>query len=121
MDFAPLISRKRIRFEELESLIASGEAYSDPRKSRDIMREHTRLKELMTDWDSLQKARTELAENSELAKGSDELAEMAQAEIPALEKKNRGAGARRATRPAAARSQRGQGRDRGNPRRHRRR
>jgi peptide chain release factor 1 len=87
MDFAPLISRKRIRFEELESLIASGEAYADPRKSRDIMREHTRLKELMNDWDALQKARTELAENSELAKGSDELAEMAQAEIPELEKK----------------------------------
>lgn len=87
MDFAPLIARKRARFEELESQIASGEAYADPRKARDLMREHTRLKELMTNWQALAKTRTELAENSELAKGNDELAEMAQAELPGLETK----------------------------------
>jgi len=84
MDFAPLIARKRTRFEELESSIASGAAYADPRKAKDILREHTRLKELLADWQVLEKARTELAENTELAKGTDELAEMAQAEIPPL-------------------------------------
>lgn len=87
MDFAPLVDRKRSRFAELESLIASGEAYSDPRKSRDLLREHTRLKELLTSWEALGKCRAELAENSELAKGSDELAEMAQAEIPQLQER----------------------------------
>jgi peptide chain release factor 1 len=84
MDFAPLIARKRERFAEIEALIASGEAYADPRKSKDILREHTRLKELLSDWSTLEKTRTEIAENTELAKGADELAEMAQAELPAL-------------------------------------
>ncbi len=84
MDFTPLIARKRSRFDEIEALIASGAAYADPRKSKDIMREHMRLKELLADWAALEKARTELAENSELAKGADELAEMARAEIPEL-------------------------------------
>jgi len=87
MDFAPLIARKQARFEELEAQIASGEAYADPRKARDLLREHTRLKELTANWQNLGKTRTELAENSELAKGTDELAEMAQAEIPQLEKR----------------------------------
>ena len=87
MDFAPLIARKQARFEELEAQIASGEAYTDPRKSRDLLREHTRLKELTSNWQNLGKTRTELEENSELAKGTDELAEMAQAEIPQLEQR----------------------------------
>jgi peptide chain release factor 1 len=85
MDFAPLIARKRDRFDELEAQIASGAAYADPRKAKDIMREHTRLKELLASWAALEKARTEHADNSELAKGNDELAEMAQAELPGLE------------------------------------
>jgi peptide chain release factor 1 len=87
MDFAPLIARKRTRFDELESSIASGAAYADPRKAKDILREHTRLKELLTSWEALEKARTEYAENTELAKGGDELAEMAQAELPGLEQR----------------------------------
>jgi peptide chain release factor 1 len=84
MDFAPLIARKKERFAELEGLIGSGEAYADPRKSRDILREHTRLKELLADWQSLEKARADFADNTELAKGTDELAELAQSEIPEL-------------------------------------
>lgn len=84
MDFTPLIARKRIRFEELDALVASGAAYADPRKAKDILREHMRLKELIADWESLGKTRAELAENTDLAKGGDELAEMAQAEIPQL-------------------------------------
>lgn len=87
MDFAPLVARKRERFTELEEIIASGSVYADPKKAKDTLREHTRLKELLTKWGSLEKARTEFDENSELAKGSDELAEMAQAELPELEKK----------------------------------
>jgi peptide chain release factor 1 len=87
MDFSPLIARKRERFAELEDAITSGAAYSDPRKSKDVLREHMRLKELLAAWESLLKARTEFEENTELAKGNDELAEMAQAELPALEKR----------------------------------
>ena len=88
MDFAPLIARKADRLRELEAEISSPNLYDDPRKAREILREHTRLKELLAQWELLKKSRTELADNLEMAKGDDaELAEMAAAEIPALEKR----------------------------------
>ena len=88
MDFAPLLARKTDRFRELEAEISSPNLYDDPRKARETLREHTRLKELIAGWALLQKSRTELAENLDLAKGDDaEMAEMAAAEIPALEKR----------------------------------
>ena len=86
MDFASLISRKTDRFRELDAEISAGSIYNDPRRARELLREHTRLKELLRDWELLLKQRSELADNQEMAKGNDELAEMAQAEIPALEK-----------------------------------
>jgi peptide chain release factor 1 len=86
MDFAPLIAKKTERFRELEAEIAAGNLYDDPQRAREVLREHTRAKELLATWESLQKTRRELAENSELASGNDrEFAEMAQAEIPVLE------------------------------------
>ncbi len=88
MDFAPLIARKNDRFLELESEIGGGDLYADPKHARDVLREHTRLKELLAHWAQLEKARAELAESLDLAKGSDaEMAEMAQLEIPELEQR----------------------------------
>lgn len=88
MDFAPLIARKIDRFRELEAEISSPNLYDDPRRARETLREHTRLKQLIADWELLKKSRTELVENQELAKGEDkEMAEMAAAEIPELEKR----------------------------------
>jgi peptide chain release factor 1 len=88
MDFAPLIEKKAARFQELESAISSSNLFENPQKAREVMREHARLKELLAGWEALRKARTELVENQGLAKSSDaEMAEMAQAEIPELEKK----------------------------------
>ena len=87
MDFAPLIEKKASRFHELEAAISAGDLFSNPQKARETMREHARLKELLGGWDAFRKAQTELAENLELAKSGDaELAEMAAAEIPVLEK-----------------------------------
>ena len=60
MDFAPLIEKKADRFRELESEISAPNLYDDPRKARETLREHTRLKELLTNWAALQKARTEI-------------------------------------------------------------
>ena len=86
MDFSALIARKADRFHELEAEIYSSNLYDDPRKARETLREHTRLKQLIADWKLLQKSRIDLAENQALAKGDDlEFAEMAAAEIPALE------------------------------------
>ncbi|HEX8295822.1 MAG TPA: peptide chain release factor 1 [Chthoniobacteraceae bacterium] len=88
MDFAPLLSRKADRFRELEAEIASGRLYDDPRKARELLREHMRLKVLLGNWELLQKSRAEIGENQELSKGEDrEMAEMAAAEIPALEQR----------------------------------
>src|SRR6201987_621153 len=88
MDFAPLIAIKADRFRELEAEISSSNLYDDPKKARETLREHTRLKELLEHWETLKKSRAQLEENRELARGEDkDFAEMAAAEIPELEKR----------------------------------
>jgi peptide chain release factor 1 len=86
MDFAPLVEKKADRFRELEAAISSPDFFANPKKASGMMREHTRVKELLAHWDAYCKARIELKESQELAKAPDpELAEMAAAEIPQLE------------------------------------
>ncbi len=86
MDYAPLIDRKRARFTELEDALASPDLFSDPKKAAEITREHSRLKKLLETWDDFARQQAELQGNQELAKGDDaDLAEMAAAELPALE------------------------------------
>jgi peptide chain release factor 1 len=88
MDFAPLIDQKRGRFRELEEQVASASLFENPRRAREVLREHSALKSLLEDWASLEKSIRELEENRGMAAGSDaELAEMAQAEIPILEER----------------------------------
>jgi len=71
-----------VRFEELEQAITDPTLFDDAKKAREILREHARVKELITTWDALEKARTQLIENEEFTSGSDaEMAEMARAEI----------------------------------------
>lgn len=87
MDFGPLIEKKQERFDELEKLVGAGDLYDDPKRARELLREHTRLKELLSLWQQLCRTRTELEESSKLASGTDtDLAEMAQADLPELEK-----------------------------------
>jgi peptide chain release factor 1 len=87
MDFGPLIEQKQKRFLELEDQIASGALFENPKRARKVMREHSGIKSLLQDWATLEKAKKELEENRELAGSEDaELAELAQAEIPLLEK-----------------------------------
>lgn len=88
MDFAPLVEKRAERFRELEAAIASPDFFGNPKKATEMMREHTRAKELLTEWESYRKAQIELRESQELARSADpELAEMAAAEIPQLEKR----------------------------------
>src|SRR6188474_62164 len=87
MNFAPLIEKKRERFAELETAIASPNLYDDQKRAQELLREHMRLKETLATWESFEKTQRELTENREMAKGTDELAEMAQAEVPELEKR----------------------------------
>jgi peptide chain release factor 1 len=82
LDFTPLIAKRRARFEELEKAITDPSLFDDAKKAREVLKEHARVKELLTTWDELESSRKQLVENEELAKGSDaELAELAKAEI----------------------------------------
>ena len=89
MDFAPLIQKKAERFREIEAEIADGAIFSNnPQRAREIMREHSQIKGLLAIWKAVQKSKADYADNQELAAGEDaELAEMAAAELPELEKR----------------------------------
>ena len=64
-----------MRFAELEQVITDPTLFDDAKKAREILREHSRVKELITTWDALERARKQLIENEEFARGND--AEMA--------------------------------------------
>ncbi|MEJ6572390.1 MAG: peptide chain release factor 1 [Akkermansiaceae bacterium] len=86
MDYSALIAQRRDRFAEVETLITDPDLFSNQKKATETMREHRRLKEMLEMWDTLETAKTNLAENRELAKEEDEeMAEMANMEIPELE------------------------------------
>ncbi len=88
MDFQSLIARKRERFQQLESEIADPNLFDNRKKASDTMREHSGIKDLLAKWEELVTARRQLEDNRELSSSTDaDLAQMAQEEIPALEKR----------------------------------
>src|SRR5687768_5216799 len=87
MDFSSLIARKRDRFAELEIAVSAPGLYNDPKRAQELLREHNRLKQTLATWREFERVERELSENRDMAKGTDELAEMAQAEVPLLEKR----------------------------------
>lgn len=86
MEFQPLIEKKIVRLAELERELGEEGFFDNASRAREVLREHARTKRLVETWQSLLTARKHLAENQELTSGSDlEMAELALAEIPALE------------------------------------
>ena len=86
VDYARLIERNRLRLPELESFMAQEGFFDDPKRAGELTREYNRLKALMDDWAQLEKVRSELASNQELARsGDEEMAGLAAEEIPGLE------------------------------------
>jgi len=82
LDFKPLIAKRRQRFEELEKEITDPSLFDDAKKAREVLKEHARVKELISTWDEMERCRAQLIENQELASGTDvEMAELAKAEI----------------------------------------
>jgi peptide chain release factor 1 len=82
LDFKPLIAKRRQRFEELEKEITDPSLFDDAKKAREVLKEHARVKELISTWDEMESCRAQLVENQELASGNDaEMAELAKAEI----------------------------------------
>ncbi|HEY1583486.1 MAG TPA: peptide chain release factor 1 [Chthoniobacterales bacterium] len=88
MEFQSLIARKRERFLQLESKIADPRLFDNRKKASETMREHSAMKELLAKWEELETTRRQLEDNRELAAAEEtDLAQMAQEEIPALEKR----------------------------------
>jgi peptide chain release factor 1 len=88
MNFDSLIDLKRERFAQLESEVADPALFSDRNRAREIMREHSGIKQLLEKWNELELARKQLDGNRELATSRDvEIAAMADDEIPDLEKR----------------------------------
>ncbi len=89
MDYGPIIEKKRSRLDELETQIADPDFYADPKMAGEVMQEHKHLKRLLEQWETYQKVVQSLADNRELVSDEDEeLAAMAEEEIPELEREN---------------------------------
>ena len=88
MDLESLIERKRSRFDELEREIADPALFENRKRASGIMREHSAVKRMLALATELETVRRQLEDNRELAASPDpELAQMAQEEIPELEKR----------------------------------
>ncbi|MEX1119445.1 MAG: peptide chain release factor 1 [Terrimicrobiaceae bacterium] len=94
MDFAPLIEKKRARFEEVEREIGGSGLFGDSARAREVLREHARLKELLVLAEEKERLDRQLEEGRLLVTGADaEMAELAaleaseiEARLPLLEK-----------------------------------
>jgi peptide chain release factor 1 len=87
MDFNLLIDRKRQRFAELEREIADPDLFANRKRAGDTMREHSNTKQLIARWEELENARRHLQDARDLISSTDaDLAQMAQEEVPKLEK-----------------------------------
>ncbi len=88
MEYGSLIERRRERFAELEQQIEDPSLFEDQERARDILREHSRIRELLGDWELLQEAERQMSENEQLTAGEDEeIAEMARAEAEGLKER----------------------------------
>ena len=86
MDFASLIARRTERFQELESEVSDPRFFEQAGRAKTLLRERSRLKQLLDDWASLGKAKSERASNADLVRGDDaEMSALAADELPALD------------------------------------
>ncbi len=88
MEYASLIERRRERLAELEKLIGDPSLFEDQARAGELMREHRRTQELLATWSELENLRRQVSEITAISSGDDaELAELAQAELPDLQKR----------------------------------
>ena len=87
MDFEPLIEKKRNRLIEIEQAMSAEDFYSDQRHAAEVSQEYNYIKKLLANWEQFSVLLGQLEDNRELAKGDDEeMAALADEEIPELEK-----------------------------------
>ncbi len=86
MDYTELIRKKSERLTELEEAMADPAFYEDARNAGEVMQEHKRIKRLLENWEALEAAKAQLAQNEELSRSEDEeMAQLAEEEIPELQ------------------------------------
>lgn len=87
MDLSAHLTKLQNRFQELETLLANPDLYSNPRQAQELTREHRRIQEALEKAAQLDQFKRNLAENQQIveAKEDAELVEMAQEEIPQIE------------------------------------
>ena len=87
MDFHLIIDRKRRRFAELEREIADPDLFANRKRASETMREHANTRQIIARWDELTNGRKHLQDARDLLSANDpDLAQMAQEEVPKLEK-----------------------------------
>lgn len=86
----PDISPFKARVDEIDEMMNAPDFYSDARRSAALSREQMKLRQLLADYEALDKAKQQLSENREMMDdpaGDAELQELAEMEIPDLEEK----------------------------------
>jgi peptide chain release factor 1 len=90
MDELPDLAPFQRRLEELAAQIAAPSFYGNPRRAAEVTREHQKLTELISDYQTFERLEREIAEAEALGNegGTDpELRELAAAEIPDLQRR----------------------------------
>jgi len=85
-DLLNAVAPLRAEYSELSRTLQESSLFDDPKRAANISRRHRQLEEILACADAYQKAAQQLLETTEMAAGTDELAEMARLELPDLEK-----------------------------------
>lgn len=88
MDLLPFIEKFRRRFQEVEAQLGSPDAFANAARGQELTREHSRLRQLVSDGDAWIKTRQDLDENRALVASEpagSEMALMAAEEVRDLE------------------------------------
>lgn len=91
MDISPIVDQMRDSFAEIEMQLSAPDAFSDRQSYEQLTREHQRLSEFLSTYDSLDQKRQQLSDNQELLSEDNdpEFAELIQADIKKLEEEIR--------------------------------
>lgn len=88
MDLHPFIEKFRRRFDEVEAQLSAPDAFANAQKGQELTREHSRLRQLVTDGEAWVRVGREIEENRQLLTSetpSTELGQMATEELQRLE------------------------------------
>lgn len=71
LDLTPHFEKLRNRFQEIEVQLSEGNLFSNPQKAQEVMKEHSRLKRTLEDYEVLYATEKALAANEALLQGNE--------------------------------------------------